>query len=299
MIAPVEREKKGVISAVVAFLLWGVLPLYWKSLQGLPPATIIGHRTLWSMVLLVIVLVWRGEFGGWVRAFREPAVVGRHMLSGVLLVCNWLLYVWATLNGHIVEGALGYYLNPFFNMLFGALWFGERHTPRQKLAIAVAAAGVLPLFFASGTFPWIALSLALTFSLYGVARKGAPLNALPGQAMETALLTPFALAWLLSQPPGLVEELTQSWQRGVLLLAAGAATTVPLLCFSHAARTIRLSTLGVLQFIGPTLQFLIGWKMYGEPLSALRLGSFGLIWTAVGLYAADALMRERAGRGCP
>jgi chloramphenicol-sensitive protein RarD len=215
-------------------------------------------------------------------------------MSGALLGANWLLYVWATLNGRILEGALGYYLNPFFNMLFGVLWFGERHNRAQIAAIALALCGVAAQIPAVKGFPWVAVTLALTFSLYAVVKKRSPLPAMPGLAVETILLAPLALAWLCFASSGNVSDaFGGTWPRALMLAAAGVATTLPLVCFGHAARNIPLATLGILQFIGPTIQFLIGWKLYAEPMTTTRLLSFAMIWTAIAIYAADAIRRER------
>jgi chloramphenicol-sensitive protein RarD len=284
----VNDRRGGVVSAVAAFCLWGVLPVFWKALQFLPPASIIAHRTIWSLLLLMVVLRARGDLRELSRGLASPRAAGWHLLSGGLLASNWMLYVWATLNGRILEGALGYYLNPFLNMLFGAWLFGERQNRRQLLAVAMALAGVACQFPAVDGVPWVALVLAGTFALYAVVRKKAPLGALAGLAAETSLLAPLALGWLLWQA-----FQGQPWSgadtgQNALLVATGLATAIPLLCFGHATRTISLTTLGILQFIGPTLQFLIGWRLYGEDLNPLRLLSFSLIWLAVGMYAADA-----------
>jgi len=285
----VDRTRSGVLAAVAAFSLWGVLPVYWKLLDGvLPPASIVAQRTLWSLLLLLVILAARRGLGPLATALRSPRALVWNLLSGCLLASNWLLYVWATLNERILEGALGYYLNPFFNMLFGALWFGERHNRWQLAAIGLALAGVALQFPAVGRFPWIALVLALTFSLYGVVRKRASLDSLPGLTAETALLAPLALAWLAFTSAGPAAAFGDSPRNALLIVGTGLATAAPLLCFGHAARSIRLTTLGILQFIGPTLQFFIGWKLYGEPMSTARLLSFGLIWLAVAIYAADA-----------
>lgn len=284
------------LAAVAAFFLWGVLPVYWKALDGvLPPSSIVAQRTLWSLVLLLAILWIKGGLGPLAAALGSPRALVWHLLSGWLLAANWLLYVWATLNERILEGALGYYLNPFFNMLFGAWWFGERHNRWQLAAIGLALAGVALQMPAVGHFPWIALVLALTFSLYGVVRKRAPLDSLPGLTAETVLLAPVALGWLLLHSASPAEAFGGSSHHALLIVGTGLATAAPLLCFGHAARSISLTTLGILQFLGPTLQFVIGWKLYGEPMSGVRLLSFGLIWLAVAIYAADATRRHRAG----
>jgi chloramphenicol-sensitive protein RarD len=285
----VERTRSGVLAALAAFFLWGILPVFWKLLDFLPPPSIVAQRTLWSLLLVLGILFWRGEGRALMTALRSPRVLGWQLLSGSLLASNWLLYVWATLNHRIIEGALGYYLNPFFNMLFGALWFGDKNSRWQLAAIALALGGVALQVPAVGHFPWVALTLAITFSLYAVVRKRASLGSLPGLAAETCLLAPLAMVWLVIANKSPAAAFGGSWTHAALVAGTGLATALPLLCFGYAARTIRLTTLGILQFLGPTIQFFIGWKLYGEPMSGARLLSFGLIWLAVGIYATDAL----------
>jgi chloramphenicol-sensitive protein RarD len=292
----VDRNRSGVLAALAAFFLWGVLPIFWKLLNFLPPATIVAQRTLWSLLLLLVILAVRGELREVFNGLRKPSAVAWHFLSGALLASNWLLYVWATLNGRILEGALGYYLNPFFNMLFGALWFGDKNSRWQLAAIVLALGGVAVQLPAVGHFPWVALTLAVSFSLYAVVRKRAPLGALVGLTAETSLLAPVALAWLIFSNPSPQAAFGGSWPHGWLVVGTGLATALPLLFFGHAARTIRLTTLGILQFLGPTLQFFIGWKLYHEPMTAARLLSFALIWLAIGIYAADALRKNRISK---
>lgn len=288
-----SSPRNGVLAALAAFFLWGVLPVFWKQLSFLPPTTIVAQRTLWSLVFLVPVLCWSGEVRQMFAALRSPRAAAWQLLSGLLLSSNWLLYIWATLNEHIIEGSLGYYLNPFFNMLFGALWFGDRHSRPQLAAIGLALAGVALQIPAVGHFPWIALSLALSFSLYAVVRKRAPLGALAGLTAEASLLAPIALAWLLFSCPTPAAAFGNHPGQFLWVIGTGLATALPLLCFGHATRTLRLTTLGILQFLGPTLQFLIGWKFYGEPMTTARLLSFSLIWLAVALYAVSTLRTAR------
>jgi len=273
-----------------------VLPVFWKQLGFLPAASIVAQRTLWSLLLLLPLVWFRRERAELVAGLKRPATFGWHALSGALLASNWLLYVWATLHGHIVEGALGYYLNPFFNMLFGALWFGERHNRLQLSAIGLALVGLLFQIPAVSGFPWISVALAVTFALYAVVRKKAPLGALSGLVVETVLLSPVALVWLIGHSASLPAAFGGTPERALWVILTGAATATPLLFFGYAARTIRLTTLGILQFLGPTLQFLIGWKLYGEPMSALRLVSFAFIWLAIGVYAWDAWRGQRTVR---
>ena len=278
---------------MAAFFLWGILPVFWKGLDFLPPPAIVAQRTLWSLVILLAILAWRKEGRVLLDGMRDLRAAGWQLLAGVLLASNWLLYVWATLNGRILECALGYYLNPFFNMLFGYLWFGERHTRLQLAAIALALSGVALQMPAVNRFPWVALTLALTFSLYAVVKKRAPLGARLGLTAETALLAPIALAWLMSHAESPAAAFGGNWPHAALVVGSGLATTLPLVFFGHAVRTIRLTTLGILQFLGPTLQFFIGWKLYGESMTGPRLLSFVLIWLAVGIYAADAAISRK------
>ena len=294
--AGVERNRSGVLSAVAAFFLWGVFPLFWKQLDFLPPASIVSHRTLWSLLILLVILFFKRETQALWRDLRNPRLVAWQLMSGLLLAANWLIYVWATLNDRILEGALGYYLNPFFNMLFGFLWFGERHNRLQLTAIALALCGVGLQLPAAGTFPWVAVILATTFALYAVVKKRAPVDSRLGLTMETVLMAPLALGWLMFHSPSPSQAFGGTVPHAMLVIASGIATILPLIFFGHAARIISLTTLGILQFLGPTLQFLIGWRFYGEPVTPGRMLTFGLIWTAVGIYALDARMREKNAR---
>ena len=292
----VDRSRAGILAALAAFFLWGILPIFWKLLGFLPPPSIVAQRTVWSLLLVFTLLCWRGEGRALLVGIKSPRVVGWHLLSGALLASNWLLYVWATLNGHIIEAALGYYLNPFFNMLFGVFWFGDKNSRWQLAAIALAFSGVALQIPAAGHFPWIAVVLGLTFSLYAVVRKIAPLGSLVGLAVETSLLAPFALAWLSMSYGRPAEAFGGNWANAALVVGTGFATALPLLLFGYATRTIRLTTLGILQFLGPTIQFFIGWKLYGEPMTTVRLLSFGLIWLAIGIYATNAYGRRERPR---
>ncbi len=284
------------LAALAAFFLWGVLPLFWKQLDFLPPASIVAQRTLWSLLVLLAFLCCKREASSLLRSLRNPRLAIWHLMSGTLLAANWLLYVWATLNDRIIEGALGYYLNPFFNMLFGFLWFGERHNRLQLAAIALALCGVALQIPAAGAFPWVAVTLATTFSLYAVVKKSSPLESRLGLTLETGLLAPVALGWLLLQSSSPRDAFGGTLPHALLLAASGIVTTLPLVFFGHAARNISLTTLGILQFLGPTLQLLIGREFYDEPMTPSRLLTFALIWTAIAIYAIDARQRARVAR---
>ena len=293
-----DRTRSGVLAALTAFFLWGILPIFWKQLQFLPAGSIVAQRTLWSLLLLIPLVGFRGDRLELLAGLRSPRTLLWHALSGCVLASNWLLYVWATLHGHILEGALGYYLNPFFNMLFGTLWFGERHNRRQFAAIGLALVGLGFQVHALKGIPWISVTLALSFALYAVVRKRARLGSLSGLVLETVILAPLALGWLMWSSPSLSAAFGNSTPHAVLVICTGLATAVPLLCFGYATRAIRLTTLGILQFLGPTLQFLIGWLVYEEPMSSVRLISFAFIWVAIAVYALDAWRRGRAPLEC-
>ncbi len=282
-----KGQHSGLIAAIVAFSIWGVLPIYWKLIEFIPPFTIAAQRTIWSLVILLVILFFKSETKIILTSLKKPRTAGWLLISGSLLAANWILYIWATLNERMIEGALGYYLNPFYNMLFGFLWFGERHNRAQIIAIALAMAGVALQFPAVGQFPWVALTLAVTFSLYGVVKKRATLGSRVGLTAETILLAPIAIGWLVFFAGTPSEAFGGSLGNGILVAGCGLATVMPLVLFGYAARNIKLSTLGIIQFIGPTTQFFIGWKMYGEPMSAIRLASFALIWAAIAVYAID------------
>ena len=289
----VEKTRSGVLAAIMAYFMWGVLPIFWKQFGFLPPLSIVAQRTVWSMLVLLPVVGLIGQWRALIAALRYPKSAGWLMLSGTMIGLNWLIYVWATLNHHIIEGALGYYLNPFLNMLFGTLWFGERHSRAQLFAMLLALGGVLIQVMGVGHVPWIALALATTFSLYAVIRKRTPHHALTGLAAETTLLAPVGLIWLIHSSPDMPAAFGNSWGHTALVLSMGVVTVIPLFLFGYAAKTIRLTTLGILQFIGPTMQFLIGWKIYGEVMSGTRLASFALIWLAIAIYSVDAIQKRK------
>jgi chloramphenicol-sensitive protein RarD len=282
----------GVVYAASAYAMWGVFPLYFKSLQQVPALEILLHRMLWSLVFVAVVLGWRRHWG-WLReVFRKPRVIAGFTLSALLLSGNWFIYIWAVNNGHVVDASLGYFINPLFNVLLGALVLRERLRRVQWAAVGLAACGVAWLTWQSGSLPWIALLLAATFGLYGLLRKTASLGALEGLALETLLLFPLAagcLGWLALQGQNSFGAAPASTQ--LLLAAAGPITAVPLLLFASGARRIPLSLLGLLQYIGPTIQLLLGVWLYHEPFSGTRLAGFALIWGALAVYSLESVWR--------
>ena len=286
---------KGILSAALAFLCWGLFPLYFHSLHDVPPLQILAHRMLWSLLFLVIVLAVRRQWA-WLAIVRQPRVFGSFVASAVLLSMNWLIYIWAVNNGHVIESSLGYFINPLVNIVFGCVLLKERLRPAQWGAIGVAALGVAWLTWQAGTVPWIALALAASFGGYGLLRKTAALGALEGLSFETMVLFPVAagyVGWLTLHGQNAFVN-TDSLSMRLLLMAAGPVTAIPLLLFAAGARTIPLSVLGLLQYLAPTLQFLLGVWLFREPFDTGRLVGFALIWTALALFAAEGIMRRRA-----
>ena len=285
---------KGILYAAGAYILWGLLPLYWKALHDVPSSQIVAHRLVWSLVFVGLLLTARRNWGWLGKAIGQPRVLLIFALSGTLLTVNWLVYIWGVNAGFIVETSLGYFINPLVNVLLGYVFLKERLRPVQWAALAVALAGVLYLTFSYGAFPWIALTLAFSFGLYGLIRKTATLNSAEGLFVETAVLFLPALGFLLfhelrgTGALGHVDTLTT-----LLLIGAGAVTSIPLILFAAGARRVTLTTLGLLQYIAPTMQFLIGVLIYGEAFGIGRVIGFGLIWLALLLYTAESLITRR------
>ncbi|MGB5104408.1 MAG: EamA family transporter RarD [Steroidobacteraceae bacterium] len=287
----------GLAAAVTAFLIWGLLPLYLKAIDSVPALQIMSHRIVWCCMAAFAWLALRGELGAARAALADPAVRRRLAASAMLVSINWLIYIWAVNGGHVVEASLGYFINPLLNVALGVLLLSERLNRAQWVAVGLAAAGVAYLTIAAGRPPWIALSLAASFGTYGLIRKVIAVESVPGLATETLLLTPFALAFLLWCEWRGDGALGHS---GVavdsLLLLSGVITALPLALFAYGARRIPLSTVGLVQYIGPTLQFLLGVLVYHEPFPRARAIGFAMIWTALGIYACDSLWRNRRVR---
>jgi chloramphenicol-sensitive protein RarD len=285
---------KGAWYAVGAYTIWGLLPVYWKWLQAVPAPQVLGHRILWSFLSL-IALIWLSRQG---KSFRaavvQPQILRLYTIAAVLLGINWLTYVWAVNAGFIVETSLGYFINPLLNVALGVVFLRERLRSWQWLAIALAAAGVLYLTFVYGSFPWIALTLAVTFGLYGMVKKTAPLGSLHGLTLETAVLFLPALAYLsFSEVIGQGSFLHTGALGSLLLMGAGPVTSIPLLMFASAAQRIPLSLVGIFQYIAPTLQFLLGVLVYGEAFSTTRLIGFGLVWVGLIIFVLERILAYR------
>jgi chloramphenicol-sensitive protein RarD len=274
--------------------MWGAFPLYWKQLKGVDATEVIAHRYVWTCVLVVAVVAARRKFGEVVAALGTRRGFATNTLSATLLTANWLVYVWGVNHDHVIETSLGYFLVPLVNVAAGRFVLHERLRRLQWVAIGLAAAGVAVMIFQLGRPPWIALALAGTWGGYGLMRKQSPLAAVTGLTVETLLVAPFALAYLLWRYHtgegafGRADALSHA-----LMLGAGIVTAVPLLLFAFAAQRVRLSTLGLLQYLAPTVQFAIGVGVYHEPFSRERAASFALIWAGLVLYTADNLWAQR------
>jgi chloramphenicol-sensitive protein RarD len=286
--------RTGILSAASAFLCWGLFPLYFHAIGEVPSLQILAHRMLWSLLFLVIVLAVRKQWA-WLNLLRQPRIVGSFVASALLLSVNWLIYIWAVNNGHVIEASLGYFINPLVNISLGYLLLKERLRRAQWMAIGVAALGVAWLTWQAGAVPWIALALALSFGGYGLLRKTAALGALEGLSLETMVLFPVAAAyvvWLTVHGQNAFIN-TQSDTTRLLLMAAGPITAIPLLLFASGARQIPLSVLGLLQYLSPTLQFLLGVWIFHEAFTAARLVGFALIWLALVVYGAEGVWTAR------
>lgn len=286
--------RSGLAAGLSAFLIWGMLPLYLRPMHVIPATQIIGHRVVWSCVLVFAWLALRGQLGAVWRALGDPSSRWRLATSATLVSVNWLVYVWAVNNGHVVEASLGYFINPLLNVALGVVLLHERLNRAQWAAVGLATAGVVYLSIVSGRPPWIALTLAASFAMYGFIRKVVAVDSVPGLATETLLLSPFALGWLLwceAQGSGAFGHTGAGL--AALMVGSGLVTALPLALFAYGARLIPLSTVGLLQYVGPTLQFLIGVLVFREDFPHSRAIGFVVIWSALAIYAADSLWRSR------
>ncbi len=289
--------RKGMLYAASAFFIWGLFPLYFKILHQIPSLQLVAHRMLWSLVFLFIVLTILRRWAWLPPILKQKKVVLGFFASAVLLSTNWFVYIWAVNNGRVIDSSLGYFINPLVNVMMGYLLLKERLRPAQWAAIGLAASGVLWLTILGGQLPWVALTLALTFATYGLLRKTASLGALEGLTMETIVLFPLAIGYLLwasiyaDNHFSQLDLSTQAW-----LVMAGPITAIPLLLFAAAARRIPLSTLGLFQYIGPSMQLILGIVLFHEPFKFERFMGFAIIWSALALYTLEGWYQSRKTR---
>lgn len=290
-----SSARGGLAATAAAFAIWGLFPLYLRALDAVPPVQLVAHRVSWACLLLLALVALRGELAGLRQALARPGVAARLAATALLISVNWLAYVWAVANDRVVETSLGYFINPLVNVVLGVMLLSERLNRRQWIAVGIAAIGVLWLTVTAGHPPWIALALALSFGLYGFMRKTAQVEALPGLAIETAMLAPLAagfLVWCSLQGTGAMGT-SASATLNALLVASGAVTAVPLLLFAHGARRLPYSTVGLLQYIAPSLQLGCALLVFHEPFGRTRALGFALIWIALAIYAGDGIWRAR------
>lgn len=291
MIRPSSEKSIGAAYAVAAFLFWGAVPVYWRFLSHVPPLESLLHRIVWSSVLLLGTLKWQGRLGDARRVLADRRTAATLGCTTLLIASNWFLFIWSVNSGHLLDTTLGYFLTPLVNVTLGVLVLGERLSGLEKLAAAVAAAAVAHLFAGQGGNPWIALTIGLTWGLYGLLRKRAPVDSLLGLAVETTLLAlPSAagLAWLASER-GLA--FGSGPLTSLLLIGTSLVTSLPLLWFGHAARRIEMKSIGFAQYLSPTCHFLLAVTLFGEPLTRQGVVTFALVWTALALYSWGALRR--------
>lgn len=292
-----HEARTGVTYALAAYLMWGFFPLYFKALGGVAPLEVLSHRIAWSVVTLAVMLTVARKWDGVRRAFSEPRTLITLCASTLLIAVNWLVFIYAVAAGKVLQSSLGYFINPLVSALLGVVFLRERLSPKQKASFLLAAAGVVLLTASHGQLPWIALTLAASFGLYGLLRKRAPVDSLAGLTVETLLLFPMAavyLGWLaLGGKSAFVSGPTHLT---LLLACAGVLTSTPLIWFAAATKRLRLATVGLMQYLVPTLHFLLAVFAFGEPFTRTHLTSFALIWAGLVLYTYDAAKLIMAAR---
>jgi chloramphenicol-sensitive protein RarD len=292
-----SHETSALLAGIAAFTTWGLIPGYWKLLKSIPSSEILAHRFVWTTLFLSVLLTWQ-------RRWHEVKVNSQSrrallfcLASGSAIAVNWFLFIWAVIIGRVIETSLGYFMTPLVNVLFGALFFRERLTRPQLLAVLLATIGVLNLTFGYGYFPWVALSLCTSFGLYGFLRKKSGTAAIPGLFFETMAIVPLAILYLtFLSVRGQLAFGHISPRLSILLISTGIVTAVPLLWFGHAARHLRLTTIGFLQYLAPTCTFFLGVFVYHEPFTRAHLITFGLIWIAIAIFTGEAVSRWRSLR---
>ena len=280
--------QSGLVYAALAFVWWGLFPLYFRLVTTVPAPEVLAHRVLWCLLFLAAALTWRRQWGWLSQVLRRPKVLAAFAASALLIGANWLTYIWAVLHGHVLEASLGYFITPLVNVLLGMTLLHERLRRAQWAALTIATLGVLWLTVQAGRPPWIALCLAITFGAYGLLRKIAALGALEGLTLETLLLAPLALLAIgLATWQGHASFPAPDAGTNIWIVALGPITAVPLLLFAAAARRLSMATLGVVQYIGPSIQFALGVWVFDEPFTAARLTGFAFIWLALVIYTLD------------
>ena len=291
-----DSAAAGLLAGLGAYLIWGFAPLYFKLLDQLSAPEILAHRSIWSLLLAMILLTLLGKLRGLGAVLRCRKTLLALLVSTALISTNWLIFIWSVTNDHLLDASLGYYINPLLSVLLGVVVLGEKLRPLQWLAVLLAAVGIGYELWQFGRLPLVALGVALTFGFYGLVRKQTPVDSLTGLTVETLYLLPLAVGFLFWSSSPTSNLLNNSWQLNGLLLLAGPITLTPLLLFNIAARRLNLSTLGFLQYLGPTLMFFLAVLLYNEPFDKAKLVTFIFVWVALGFYSADALVMRRKRR---
>jgi chloramphenicol-sensitive protein RarD len=291
---PSSEQTKGAWYVGLAYTLWGFFPIYWKALAGLSPLQLICHRIVWSLLLLLLLIGRSKDWSVMWPAIRTPRVVAVYTIAAVTIATNWLIFVWAVAVNQIVQISLGYFINPLLSVVLGMVIFHERLRKLQWTSVALATAGVLYLTIALGALPWISLTLAATFAIYGLMKKVAPLEPVQGLTLETGILfVPAAVYLIVEGLSGRGAFMHSGALRDTLMLASGPTTALPLLLFAYGVQRIPLSLVGMLQYINPTMQISIGVLLYNEPFTGVQLVGFALVWTALALFALDGYATHR------
>jgi len=288
-----NQQLIGVVSALAAFAAWGLLPAYWKQMQAASPFEILCHRIVWSCIFLFVIISVQKRWGEVKEIVRTPAKIKGLVISGLLIGLNWFVYIWAVNTGRVVETSLGYYINPLMNVLIGFALLGETFSRVQFLAVCCALAGVMYSIFGYGALPLIALILATSFGLYGYARKKIQTAPIPGLFIETMVIFIPALGYILYKMALAETGFMKNPALTLWMIGAGVVTSLPLLWFAAAAKRLNLSTIGILQYLSPSLAFVLGVFVYKEPFTRHHLITFGCIWIGVFLYAWDSLTRHK------
>ena len=288
-----SKNKLGLLFGISAYSLWGAFPLYWPLLEPANPLEIVSHRAVWTLVFCFIVLAATKALKSTLVTLKRPTVAVKLFLSSLLISINWLVYIWATNNEHVVEASLGYYINPLIIIGFGVIFLKEKMRPLQWAAVSIATIGVLVLTFDYGRLPWIALALALSWGSYGLIKKQLGLGALEGLAIETFISSFFYLAYLIYIGNQGTGQFGHSWGLTALLISAGAVTAIPLLLFNGSTNRLPFTTIGLLQYITPTLQFSIGVWVLNEDMPTARWIGFLIIWAALVTLAIDLIKSSR------
>jgi chloramphenicol-sensitive protein RarD len=292
-----SRETAGLVAGITCFTVWGLIPVYWKLLASVPATEILAHRFVWTSIFLSLVLTWQKRWSEVRDSVHSRRALLYCLTGGLAISSNWFLFIWAVNTGRVIETSLGYFMTPLMNVLFGAIFLREHLTRWQFVSVLLAGLGVLNLTFGYGRFPWIAVLLCVSFGLYGLLRKQSGTAAIPGLFIETILLLPLAVIFLVYLRESNALALSRAdWWLSILLVSTGVVTAVPLLWFGYAAQHLRLITVGFLQYLSPIGSFFLGVFLYHEPFTRGHLVTFVLIWIALAIFTAEAVLRWRSSR---